>query len=292
VTVQVAAPSSAGSRTDTPGAAISVQSSGNIGAVTSGTLTVGLATPTPTFSPTLSALSPAYTASGGAAFPLTLTGTGFVSSSTVYWGATALTTSYVSSTQLTATVPASLLTSAGVEPIVVDNPSSSGGGSNSMEFAIDSSSSSITISTTTVTVSAGGTATYTVTTPSKATSLTAVCLNLPAGASCSYSLSTGKVSITTSPGTSSGTYQVVIVFTETTATTSTSAFILLPFLSLPLYFLRKKLAARGEWLTCCLALAMLAGAMAISGCGGAAGRSTTTTSSQSTLSASVTLIVQ
>jgi len=242
--------------------------------------------------PTLSALSPAYATAGGALFTLTLTGTGFVSSSTVYWGSMALSTNYGSSTLLTATVPASLLTSAGVESIVVENPSSSGGGSNAMDFAIDSSSSGVTISTTSVTVSAGGTATYSVTAPSTVTSLTAICLNLPAGASCNYSSSTGQVSITTSSVTPSGTYQVVIVFTETTTTTGTSSFILLPLLLLPLYFLRNKLAVRGEWLAGCLALAVLAGAITITGCGSAKGTSSTTTSSQSTQSASVTLIVQ
>jgi hypothetical protein len=257
-------------------------------ATASVTLTVSAASiPTPT----LSALSPAFTTADGAAFTLTLTGAGFVSSSTAYWGSTVLTTSYVSSTQVTATVPASLLNSPGIEPIVVENPSSSGG-SNTMQFAIDSSSSGVTISTTTVTVNAGGTATYAVTAPSTATNLTAICLNLPAGASCAYSSSTGKVSITTSPVTPSGTYQVVIVFTETTTTTSKSSLILLPFLLLPFYFLRKKLRTRGEWLAGCLVLVVLAGTMTITGCGGGASTSTTTTSSQSTMSASVTLVVQ
>ena len=63
---------------------------------------------------------------GTAAFPATLTGTGFTSTSVVQWttngGApTSLQTTYISATQLVAQVPASLLTVAGLSGVTVRN---------------------------------------------------------------------------------------------------------------------------------------------------------------------------
>jgi hypothetical protein len=64
-------------------------------------------------SPTITSVSPASLAAGGAAFTLTINGTNFTSASTSAWGTTALATTYVSATQLKAAVPASLIATAG-----------------------------------------------------------------------------------------------------------------------------------------------------------------------------------
>ena len=72
--------------------------------------------------PAISGLSPASAAPNGAAFTLTVNGTSFVSGATVDWNGTALTTNFVSATQLTASVPASLITSAGMATVTVVNP--------------------------------------------------------------------------------------------------------------------------------------------------------------------------
>jgi len=91
--------------------------------------------------------------------------------------------------------------------------------------------------------------------------------------------------ITTSSTTPAGTYQIIAVFTLTEPGPATG-FILLPFLLLPLVFMRRKLAARGVWVTACLVLILLAGAVATSvGCGGGQ-------THQATSSGVVTLIVQ
>jgi hypothetical protein len=66
---------------------------------------------------------------------------------------------------------------------------------------------------------------------------------------------------------------VTAVFNET-VTSTTSANILLPFLLLPLIFLRKKLTRRGAWITACVGLVVLASTATIVGCGGG-GSSTT-----------------
>src|SRR5439155_16237233 len=63
--------------------------------------------------PTVGSLSPICATAGGTQFTLTVNGTNFVSTSTVKWNGTALTTTFVSSTRLTATVPASLITTPG-----------------------------------------------------------------------------------------------------------------------------------------------------------------------------------
>jgi Chitobiase/beta-hexosaminidase C-terminal domain/IPT/TIG domain len=84
--------------------------------------------------PTVSSLSPASAAVGGAAFTLTVNGTNFDSGSTVKWGSTALATTYVSATQLTAAVPANLLATAGS---VVISVTTSAGASAYAAFAVN-----------------------------------------------------------------------------------------------------------------------------------------------------------
>jgi predicted heme/steroid binding protein len=74
--------------------------------------------------PTISSLSPTSATVGDSAFTLTVNGSDFDPGSTVKWGSTALTTTYVSSTQLTASVPANLIASAG--PVVVSVVTSAG----------------------------------------------------------------------------------------------------------------------------------------------------------------------
>ena len=72
--------------------------------------------------PTLTTLSPTSTAAGTPGISITITGTGFVSGSAARWDGTGVTTSFVSSTKLTITVPAAWLTTAGTHQIDVVNP--------------------------------------------------------------------------------------------------------------------------------------------------------------------------
>jgi N-acetylneuraminic acid mutarotase len=247
--------------------------------------------------PVVSSISPAFTDAGGAMFTLTVNGSGFIASSTVYWGASALATTYVSATQLTAQVPAADIANAGTNTITVQTPIPGGGTSNAWQFEVDSASGTTTgpvFTSSTATVAAGSTASYPVTLSSGVTSVTVTCLNLPPGATCSYSTTTNTVTIGTSSTTPAGTYQITAVFTETVS--GTAAFILLPILLLPLVFLRRKLAARGVWITACLGLVLLAGAaVACVGCGGGGGGSSSTPPPQTqqvVSSGTVTLTVQ
>jgi len=61
----------------------------------------------------ITSLSPGTGAAGSGGFTLTVNGTGFSSGATAQWNGTALTTTFVSATQVTAAVPASLIASAG-----------------------------------------------------------------------------------------------------------------------------------------------------------------------------------
>jgi hypothetical protein len=248
--------------------------------------------------PTISGISPAFTNAGGAVFALTVNGSGFIASSTVYWGTSALTTTYVSATQLTAQILAADTAAVGTNAITVQTPAPGGGTSNAWQFEVDSASSGSTaptITSITETVAAGSTASYPVTVPSSVTSVYVTCLNLPTGASCSYSSTTNTVTITTSSTTPKGTYQITVVFIETVSGAA-SGFILLPILLLPLGFMRRKLAAKGIWLSACLGFVLLATAALSIGCGsgggGGSGSTTPPTTHQVTSSGAVSLTIQ
>jgi len=247
--------------------------------------------------PVLGSLSPAFTNAGDAAFTLTVSGSEFTAASQIYWGTSALATQYVSATQLTAQVPAASIAAAGITGITVQTPAPGGGSSNSLQFEVDSASNGTTppaFTSLTASVAAGSAATYPVTVPSTVTSVTATCLNLPTGASCSYSSTTNAVTITTSSITPKGTYQITVVFTQTMPGAATAG-ILLPILLLPLVFVRRKLAARGVWITACLGIVLMAGAAFAIGCGGGSGSSQTAPPNpthQVTSSGTVSLTIQ
>lgn len=86
--------------------------------------------------PSITSLSPVTTNIGGPALTLTVNGADFVNGSVVRWAGSNLTTSFVNSTQLTATVPAANLASVGTFNITVFNPPLGGGLSNAAPFTV------------------------------------------------------------------------------------------------------------------------------------------------------------
>jgi uncharacterized repeat protein (TIGR01451 family) len=92
--------------------------------------------------PTITSLSPSSAALGGTAFTLTVNGTNFVSNSSVQWKGSARTTSFVSYTQLTATINAADIVSAGTATVTVVNIAPGGGTSTAANFTIAVPSSS------------------------------------------------------------------------------------------------------------------------------------------------------
>jgi Pro-kumamolisin, activation domain/Bacterial Ig-like domain (group 3)/IPT/TIG domain len=92
--------------------------------------------------PTLTSLSPTTANSGSPSFTLTITGSGFLNGATAYFLnstglPTPLTTTFVSSTQLTAVVPASAFALPWACTVNVGNPSPTVGASNSLNFTVN-----------------------------------------------------------------------------------------------------------------------------------------------------------
>ena len=89
--------------------------------------------------PTLTLLSPNSATAASGSFILTATGTNFLSNSEIRWNGVALATTYISVTQLTATVPASNISTAGSASVTVFTPLPGGGTSGALTFTIGSS---------------------------------------------------------------------------------------------------------------------------------------------------------
>jgi IPT/TIG domain-containing protein/glucodextranase-like protein len=86
--------------------------------------------------PALETIAPNQASTGSPAIVLALTGGRFIESSRAFFGSVALTTRWVSHTQLEADVPATLLTTGGTVNITVQNPPPAGGTSNALVFTI------------------------------------------------------------------------------------------------------------------------------------------------------------
>ena len=86
--------------------------------------------------PSIASISPTLVKSGSAAFTLTVNGTGFNANSTVNLESAALTTTYVSATQLTAAVTAPAIANYGWAAVTVSNPAPGGGGSSTFPLTI------------------------------------------------------------------------------------------------------------------------------------------------------------
>jgi len=83
--------------------------------------------------PTIMQLSPPSAMHGGAPFVLTVSGSGFGTDSVLYWGGTALTTTYASATQVSAKITAADIMNAGAVAVYVH---SGGANSNTMDFTV------------------------------------------------------------------------------------------------------------------------------------------------------------
>lgn len=105
----------------------------NPGNVISSTLPFTI-TANPATTPTLTSINPTKAAVGSPGFAMTLIGTNFAPGAVAYFGSTALSTTVVSSTQLTAQVPASVLTAVAEVPVTAINTKSKA--SNPIPFLV------------------------------------------------------------------------------------------------------------------------------------------------------------
>ena len=101
--------------------------------------------------PFIGTLSPISVAPGGPDLVLTVNGDNFVAASIVKWGSTALATTYVSATQLTAVVPAALTASSGTGWVTVSSAGPSGILSNIAFLPVGTSTTSLNFSSSTLT---------------------------------------------------------------------------------------------------------------------------------------------
>ena len=77
--------------------------------------------------PTVTSISPASATAGGPAFTLTVNGSGFVTTSVVNWNGAPRTTTFSSSTTLTAAISAADIATGGTINVTVTNPGPGGG---------------------------------------------------------------------------------------------------------------------------------------------------------------------
>jgi 6-phosphogluconolactonase len=99
--------------------------------------------PPPPLPPSINTISPTTALAGGAAFTLTINGANFVAGSVVNFGGAAPTTTFVSSTQLTAAIPAAAIASTGMPAVTVSNPAPGVRTSNPVNFTITSGLNSV-----------------------------------------------------------------------------------------------------------------------------------------------------
>ncbi len=87
--------------------------------------------------PAITTISPATAVTHAADTTVTITGTGFLSTSAVHFGTDTLSTTFVSPTQLTAVIPTADLSTVGGVTVTVVNPTPGGGTSNGVTFTIN-----------------------------------------------------------------------------------------------------------------------------------------------------------
>jgi hypothetical protein len=123
------------------------------------TFTINAANPVPT----ITSLSPASATAGTAAFTLTVNGTGFLSGSVVKWNGANRTTTFMSATQLQASITAADITASGTAQTTVFNPAPGGGTSANSPFTINAANPVPTITSLSPASATAGTAAFTLT---------------------------------------------------------------------------------------------------------------------------------
>jgi hypothetical protein len=253
--------------------------------------------------PALSSLTPVLNHANSGAFTLTINGAGFVPGAVVNWNGSARSTTFVSTSQLTASITAADLATVGVADVTVFNPAPGGGTSIAFKVAVDTppgtaGAVTATTGTTTLNVQHGQTTTMQVTFngANANAQISAVCYNLPAGASCTLSGTT--VTIATAASTPAGSYQIVVVFTATQQITTSALTIQrvifaagLGFLGLPMglvWVARNRRRVGMRLLVVLTGMVLLA---ALAGCGGHPNQPTTPQQVTSQSSIAITLNV-
>ncbi len=105
--------------------------------------------------PSLSSLTPNTATAGGPALTVTVSGSNFISSSTVQWNGSARPTTYVSATSLQVAITAADIATPGTAAVTVSNPAPGGGTSAPATFTIRVPAPTITLMTPSSAVAGG-----------------------------------------------------------------------------------------------------------------------------------------
>lgn len=123
-----------------------------------GPTTMTIPPPTQNPVPAIITITPSSVNAGSADTPVSIIGSGFISSSAVEWNGAAIATTYNSAISLSVTLAASKLANGTVAQVTVVNPSPGGGTSAAVLFDVDNPVPTITsVSPTSVTAGAAGT---------------------------------------------------------------------------------------------------------------------------------------
>jgi hypothetical protein len=161
--------------------------------------------------PTVTSLSPASLTAGATAQTLTITGTGFLSASTVTFNGASHAATYLSASQLTISLTTADLASAGSYPVVVTNPAPGGGASAPASFIVTTTNPIPTISLLAPTSLAAGATAQTLTiTGTGFLSASTVTFNGVSHAATYLSASQLTISLTTADLATAGSYPVVV----------------------------------------------------------------------------------
>ncbi|HEX3681770.1 MAG TPA: IPT/TIG domain-containing protein [Bryobacteraceae bacterium] len=120
--------------------------------VTSGGVTSNSVNFTVVSGPAITSLNPSTISAGAPAFTLTVNGTGFASGAVIEWNTTALSTTFKGATELTASIPANLIASAGTAQVTVK---SNGVTSNALSFTVVAGPAVTSISPVSITAGTG-----------------------------------------------------------------------------------------------------------------------------------------
>jgi len=177
--------------------------------------------------PVLSSVSPAQVFAGGQAFSMQLVGTGFTSASTVLVNGDPQTTTYVSSTSLTAEVPASDIATVGQLNVHVTTPAPGGGTSNDEVVSIIAApltTPTVAVTPQTATITAAQALTLTVVVSGgsgKPTPTGSIALSGGGYTSAAASLSGGSVTLSIPAGSLAiGTDALTVAYTPDSASSS------------------------------------------------------------------------
>ena len=253
--------------------------------------------------PGISSLAPFSEAQNSGAFILTVHGFGFVNGAVVTFNGSPRPTTFVSDTQVRASITASDLAVSGTATIAVSNPAPGGGNSGNALFAIDTvTATSVILDSVTLNVVAGQSVTVRAHPSGFSGTVTLMCLNAPAGVSCSFDSASNSGTIQTSTTTPKGSSAVTLVFSAQALTRNTSApaILAMSFGVLGLPFGTVLVEARRRWklkTICWAAPVAIALALLTGGCGGYGNSgmkqpSPTPQTQSAQASASLTLTVQ